>query len=198
MRKFKSDLIPHPHLCLCWDLLPKDKKIGLEIGAGNGLFALNFISKNPNWFLIALERTLQKSRAFTHIEKNFKNHQDQLFYARADGINLTTHWVPNESLDGLFLIYPNPYVKEKQKNLRWHNMPFFSELLCKLKKGGQLELRTNLKWYADEFYTKVTEVHGLKLSQRQELSNTHLPETNFERKYLNRREICHQLVFKKD
>lgn len=197
MRSFKSDLVPAPHLCLCWSFIPKDKKIGLEIGAGNGLFALNFTRKNKDWFLIALERTLQKSRAFSQIEKTFGNHRQQLFYTRADGVNVVTHWVPDSSLDGIFFIYPNPYIKEKQKNLRWHNMPFFFELLKKLKKGGQVELRTNLKWYSEEFLKKITDTKHFNLIQNEVLKSTHQPETNFEKKYLDRGESCYQLIFKK-
>lgn len=46
------------------------------------------------------------------------------------------------------LFYPNPYPKTKHLKRRWHAHPVFPTLLA---LGGELELRTNWKIYADEF-----------------------------------------------
>jgi len=46
------------------------------------------------------------------------------------------------------IFYPNPYPKTKHLKRRWHGHPVFPTLLA---LGGELELRTNWKIYADEF-----------------------------------------------
>ncbi|HIP81918.1 MAG TPA: SAM-dependent methyltransferase [Leucothrix mucor] len=46
------------------------------------------------------------------------------------------------------IFYPNPYPKTKHLKRRWHAHPVFPTLLA---LGGELELRTNWKIYADEF-----------------------------------------------
>jgi len=47
------------------------------------------------------------------------------------------------------IFYPNPYPKAKHVKRRWHAHPAYP-LLFQL--GGEVELRTNWKIYADEFY----------------------------------------------
>lgn len=50
------------------------------------------------------------------------------------------------------ILYPNPYPKSKHLKRRWHGHPAFSDLLA---LGGEIELRTNWKVYADEFSMAV-------------------------------------------
>lgn len=195
MREFKSNLIPLPPLSIHWDLIPKNKKQALEIGAGNGLFSLSFTNRNKDWFLISLERTAEKAAAFHKKKKAFPNANENLLFLRADAVNVVTHLIKPDSLDKIFLLYPNPYVKSKHENLRWHNMVFFPELLSKLKKRGRLELRTNLEWYARDFEEKMRDVFKLELLVKEVLDKKHTPETAFEKKYLARGEKCFRLIF---
>lgn len=198
MRTFKNTLIPIPPFSICWNLIPKNKKMALEIGAGNGEFSLQFSKQNPDWFLISLERTSAKSLAFQQKSQAYPHWRKNLYFVRADGVNVITHLVPSGQFDKIFILYPNPYVKEKQRNLRWHNMPFFTELLRKIKPNGDIELRTNLKWYAEEFQNQMKSHSCLQKSLEQRLSlEKDLPQTAFERKYLKRGESCHQLIYKK-
>jgi len=46
------------------------------------------------------------------------------------------------------ILYPNPYPKASHLKRRWHAHPVFPTLL---ELGGEIELRTNWKTYADEF-----------------------------------------------
>ena len=47
-----------------------------------------------------------------------------------------------------YLLYPNPWPKPKLLKRRWHAHPVFPDLL---KLGGELELRSNWRIYAEEF-----------------------------------------------
>jgi len=197
VRLFKAENIPPPPLCLCWNLIPKNKKLALEIGAGSGLFSLEFARENPDWFLLSMERTANKYARFLQLKKNFPPLQENLYFLRADGVNVVTHWVPPHSIDRLFLLYPNPHPKAKQANLRWHNMIFFEELLKRLKPDGVVELRTNLEWYLREFKEKVRSENLLIPETERLLPKDHPPQTAFEKKYLARGENCFQLILKK-
>lgn len=195
MREFNSTFIPHPPFCILWNSIPKNKKIALEIGAGKGHFSIEFSDSNKDWFLIALERTEEKAEAFKKLFVKSKCTLDNLFYVRADGVNVVTHLVLEKSLDKIFLLYPNPYVKSKQANLRWHNMPFFKELIQRLKINGEIEFRTNLKWYADECEDRLLSFKTLKLKKREILDSDFKAQTAFEKKYLERGETCHRLIY---
>jgi len=83
-----------------------------------------------------------------------------------------------------FILYPNPYPKSKHLKRRWHAHPAYPTLL---ELGGELELRTNWKVYADEF-CRALEYSGLQNAicsgvERIDTSGCFKPMTLFEKKY---------------
>ena len=56
------------------------------------------------------------------------------------------------------ILYPNPYPKSKHLKRRWHGHPAFPTILS---LGGNLELRTNWKPYAEEFCEAVNIANGM-------------------------------------
>jgi len=193
VRSFDSSRVPPPPFCLNWNSFPQNKKWALEIGAGTGEFARGFCKRNPDWFLLSLERTSNKSQKYF---EGSPQQDSNLYFLRADGINVFAHEKPRPLFDKIFLLYPNPYPKKKQSNLRWHNMPFFQTLLEFLKPQGQIEFRTNLEWYAEECKGTLKEnFPDLTLFQDNLLTEPLMAQTAFERKYLERGEQCHQLIY---
>ena len=171
--------------------------MAFEIGAGNGMFSRQFVRGEPDWFLLSLERTANKSGRHFEILRTLKSHYPNLYFLRADAISFVAQQVPDTKFDKIFLLYPNPYPKKKQSNLRWHNMSFFSELLRTLKPGGQIEMRTNLDWYSKEFEKALNERFAqLRLITKNVLGNEHSPQTAFEKKYLEQGQSCFQLIYR--
>lgn len=120
----------------------------------------------------------------------------------ANAVSWVTHFVAGESVDRYWLLYPNPYPKAEHLNRRWHAMPFASQIIETLKKGGELCFATNEKFYADEAVEYWTKFWGLKLVSRRELkpellNESYRPRTHFEKKYLEDGQSCHDFVFKK-
>jgi len=202
MRSFQSNAIPIPHLepkavQAINALFDSGKKsVDLEIGAGQGLHAIRYCSDNPDRTLIAVERT--KNRHIQLLQRTCAHrHLCNLITVRADAVALTVHYIPPESLEKIFILYPNPYHKPKQANLRWHNRPFLGDLLKRLKPGGELTLATNLEWYAIEASEKLSaqwDLTQIEFSRRPISSS---PRTHFESKYQARGEICWNLIYKK-
>ena len=82
------------------------------------------------------------------------------------------------------IFYPNPYPKSKHLKRRWHAHPAYSSLLA---LGGEVELRTNWKVYAEEFckaltYTGLDNVRSSGV-QILDISEPFKPMTLFEKKY---------------
>ena len=82
-----------------------------------------------------------------------------------------------------FIMYPNPYPKSKHLKRRCHGHPSYPTLLA---LGGEIELRTNWKVYADEFsealgYTKLPNAVSSGVMKLEADS----PLTLFEKKYQN-------------
>lgn len=81
-------------------------------------------------------------------------------------------------LDQHFLLYPNPWPKQKHVGRRWHASPVLPSLL---QLGGELTVRSNWPIYIDEFAAAI-ELYDV-VSQREQLAEDIEPMTPFERKY---------------
>ena len=171
----------------------------LEIGCGTGDHALSFAQFNPDKHLIAIERTNNKFKRFYSKFQKFT--PNNLTPIQADAIIWSSQHLNENSLSGCFILYPNPYPKNKQSNLRWHNMPYFQHLIKLLKPGAHLVLATNIESYAKEFKQVILEHHTstLKLSEFSIIDpQNFLPRTAFEKKYLARGETCYNLIYTKN
>lgn len=159
----------------------------LEIGAGKGMHAMQFAQANPDKHLIAIERTRGKCEVFA--ERAGHLALDNLTAVHADAIPWVVHALPPQSLDGVFLLYPNP--EPKNASQRWLNMPFFEFLLSRMKPEAKLILATNIQAYADEAEQLAINSWHLEIKRTEVPQNS--ARTHFEVKYLERGEICHQL-----
>lgn len=174
------------------------QKLVLEVGCGVGLHPIRWAQHNKGSGIIAIERTQNKFQKFKGRLENHKGLEN--LYAVGEEAEL---WLPNNlektSLNQIFLLYPNPYPKEKQANKRWHRNPFFEFLIECLKPCGTITMATNERFYLNEFkdyclnHWKLTLVAETKLNTL----NDFKPRTHFEKKYLLNNEDCSELVFTK-
>ncbi len=194
MRPFTEERVPRPTIEENLRRLLEAGEIDVEIGAGQGLHAIRYCQTEPGRKLLAIERTHSR---FASLKQRKSNHPDleNLFVLHADAVSVFTHALRDESVRRVFLLYPNPYPKAKQSNLRWHNMPFMASLLKKLKSGGELILATNIAGYADEAVARMTSDWGCILASRELVTS---PRTHFEKKYLERGMDCWNLTFRKN
>ena len=171
-------------------LKPKSSLV-LEIGAGKGKHALSFTMQNPDKHLIAIERTRNKFEAFEKLaaQQNFAN----LTAIHADAIAWIVHAIAPNSIDSIYILYPNP--EQHNPNQQWLNMPFFEFLLSRLQVGGEIILATNIETYMDNAEQQANEVWCLPNTRSQVASSSQ--RTHFEVKYLARQETCWELSMKK-
>ncbi|MFC0820820.1 SAM-dependent methyltransferase [Moraxella marmotae] len=163
----------------------------LEIGAGKGKHAMLFATANPDKHLIAAERTAEKFAAFAKLATGLN--LPNLTHVHADAIAFAVHHLPPASLDGVFLLYPNP--EPHNKNQRWLNMPFFEFLLSRLKAGASIVLASNITSYIDEACELLQTVWYLPYQKS--VIDPQSARTHFEIKYLARGELCQELVITK-
>jgi tRNA (guanine-N(7)-)-methyltransferase len=191
MRSFNRERLPFPAAYESFEFSKCTKPVFLEIGAGAGLHAIRFAKANPEATLLAVEHS--KTR-FAKLESRRRAHPQiqNLFCFHADAESVATHLIPDASLEGVFLLYPNPYPKASQANKRWHQMPFWGELLRKLAPGGRIEFATNEAFYAEEFFVWNTSQWGLQVLENKSFVRVENPDfvarTHFEKKYLERGE----------
>jgi len=196
-RLFNGTNLPLPRQSVENITFLSNNSLDLEIGSGQGLFAINYCKNNPTRHLVALEHTKSrfqklKNRADKH---NLKN----LMPIHANAISWVYHFVGSKTLSNVFIWYPNPYPKRKHDNQRWHNMPFMGYLQSRLKEHGKLHLATNIASYAEQAEHRMVEDWGFILVAKQTLNlgvtDNVSPLSHFERKYLEAGDQCTRLTF---
>lgn len=175
--------------------------LDVEIGCGVGLHPIRYAHSHPDRFLVAIEQTRTKYEKFAG---RVANHEglSNLLPVHADAIEWITHFVLEGSVDRYFFLYPNPNPKPKDENKRWYAMPFMEKVLSTLKPGGTLAIATNEAFYARDAEAFLTRIWGMTLVERREIHQSRMPagfpRTHFEKKYLERGQICFDLLLRKD
>lgn len=163
----------------------------VEVGAGKGKHALLFSKNNPDTQLIAIERTREKFLAMQ--KQHAVEGQTNLQTVHADALPWIVHALYPQQVEQFFILYPNPEPHNPAQ--RWVNMPFFEFLLSRLKTGGTITLASNIPAYIEEAETQVQELW--KLPFVKEVIAADSARTHFEIKYLERGELCQQLIISK-
>ena len=169
----------------------RSEPICVEIGAGKGKHALLFSSQHPEYKLIAIERTREKYVAMQ--KQHALEGQSNLQAIHADAMPWIVHAVLPAQVQQFFILYPNPEPHNPAQ--RWLNMPFFEFLLSRLKVAGTVTLASNIPEYIAEAQQQLIETW--KLPYIKEVIPTTSARTHFEIKYLQRGELCQQLIITK-
>jgi len=163
----------------------------VEVGAGKGKHALLFSKNNPDSQLIAIERTREKFLAMQ--KQHAVEGQTNLQTVHADALPWIVHALYPEQVEQFFILYPNPEPHNPAQ--RWVNMPFFEFMLSRLKTGGTITLASNIPAYIEEAEQQVQQLW--KLPFIKEVIASDSARTHFEIKYLERDELCQQLIISK-
>lgn len=170
------------------------RPVDLEIGCGVGFHPLRYARQNPDRQLVAFERTKEKFEKFA---ARIAHHDPlpNLTAVHGDALAWIAHSFGPASVDRYFILYPNPYPKESQRNLRFPLMPAFRVIRDTMKPGATLTLATNAEAYAREAAEGFVKDWGLELAEKKALPGDFPPRTHFEKKYLMRGETCWNLEF---
>lgn len=163
----------------------------VEVGAGKGKHALLFSKNNPDSQLIAIERTREKFLAMQ--KQHAVEGQTNLQTVHADALPWIVHALYPVQVEQFFILYPNPEPHNPAQ--RWVNMPFFEFMLSRLKTGGTITLASNIPAYIEEAEQQVQQLW--KLPFIKEVIASDSARTHFEIKYLERGELCQQLIISK-
>ena len=169
----------------------ENQPICVEIGAGKGKHALLFTEQNPEQQLIAIERTREK---FVAMQKQHQlEGQKNLIPMHADAVPWVVHALFPAQVEQFFILYPNPEPHNPAQ--RWLNMPFFEFLVSRLRVNGTVTLASNIPEYIAEAEQQLIDIW--KLPYVKEVIPATSARTHFEIKYLERGELCQQLIISK-
>ena len=148
----------------------------VDSGCGTGDSTINIAKSYPNYLVLGIDKS---SKRLNQAQQKIKSENVRFITA-----NLVEFWIGlklvNASIAANFILYPNPWPKQKHLKKRWHAHPVMP-LLPMI--SNYIELRTNWRIYAEEFCGRLTKLTGSVMTV--EKINPNNPISAFEEKYFD-------------
>ncbi|ADE30423.1 bifunctional peptide chain release factor N(5)-glutamine methyltransferase PrmC/tRNA (guanosine(46)-N7)-methyltransferase TrmB [Rickettsia prowazekii] len=120
------------------------RKVFLEIGFGMGEHLINQAKINPDTLFIGVEVYLN---GVANVLKHSAQHNITNFLLFPNNLDLILNDLPNNSLDGIYILFPDPWIKNKKKKKRIFNKERLKILQNKLKNNGNLVFASDIENY---------------------------------------------------
>ena len=178
------------------DIFNNSNPVVVEIGFGMGAATAIIAEQNPNINYLGLEvHTPGVGRLLGNIrDKNLQN----LLIVEHDAMEVLEYMIPDNSVSGFHVFFPDPWPKKKHHKRRLMQRPRTNILSKKLYEGGYVYMATDWEPYAEFALEELSLTENLKnkydgYAPHQDWR----PETKFEHKgLLAERKIC-ELFFEK-
>ena len=176
--------IPFQKMQLNLDLaFPKKNKIILEIGFGMGDTTFKMAQEMPDSNFLAIE--VHSPGVGSLLNKINLSQLKNLKIIQHDAIEVMNEMIPNKSLDGIHIFFPDPWPKKKHHKRRLLKKSFFKLMESKLNQSGYIHIATDWEAYALEIITLVEENKSYKISKRNLNDKPHSrPLTKYENRGL--------------
>jgi len=138
----------------CFRVYPKKifKKefVVIDLGAGHGELT-KYLAKNSNVFVISFEK---KSR-FYRMTKKRVQHLDNVLVLKHDAYNCILKMFPKNSIDSIFIMFPDPWYKTKHQKRRPIRCSWLSKVIERLKINGSILIATDHMEYLDFIQSQI-------------------------------------------
>jgi tRNA (guanine-N7-)-methyltransferase len=155
----------------------REGEIYCEIGSGSGGHLIALAKKNPSAKFFGFE--LRYKRAYRTIEKALKENVNNVFILRTDAELLSSIFSEN-SLNGIFVNFPDPWAKRKQQKHRLLNSEFLHKCSVLLKSPyGFISVKTDHQEYFESFRELIKQNNAFRvLEETIDLYNSHYLSSN--------------------
>ncbi len=178
------------------EVFPGTDKHFLEIGFGMGDSTHVIAANNPENGYLGIEvHSPGVGKLLCEIEKKgLKN----LKAIEHDAVEVLTEMIPDNSLDGIHIFFPDPWQKTKHKKRRLIQPVFTSLLTRKLKPGGYLYAVSDWEDYAEQILNVFSSTEKLNNKYKDWAAPQEWrPLTKFENKGLRKNHLIREVFFTK-
>lgn len=172
----------------------------LEIGFGSGQSLLSDAKQRPDINFIGIETHLPGVGALLLGMQRQQMTNIRVYYT--DAVPVIEHCIPEASLAGVQLFFPDPWPKRKHHKRRLIQPEFVHLIISRLKLGGTLHLATDWQDYAEHMMKVLTPISALTnlagVNQYAERSDHRPLVTKFEQRGLKLGRKIYELQFEKN
>jgi tRNA (guanine-N7-)-methyltransferase len=113
-----------------------------------------------------------------------------------DAVEVLTHMIPDNSLAGVHIFFPDPWPKKRHHKRRLVQPAWVKQLVCKLQPNGYIHLATDWQDYAEHMLEVLRAEPAIKNTASDYAPRpAYRTESNFERKGLAKGHGVWDLVF---
>ena len=178
-----------------------DNPIVLELGCGKGEYTTELAKLNPNKNYIGID--IKGARIWKGAKESIQNNLNNVCFIRTQ-IELIDKIFFKEEISEIWITFPDPQQKIQRKKHRLTNVVFMSMYKKILKKGGEVNLKTDSE-FLHGYTLGIIEGMGIDpiFSNHDIYSNNNAPKevldikTFYEKKYIDSKKITF-LKFKFD
>ena len=174
-----------------------NKPLWLEIGFGSGEHLLNQAQLNPDVVLFGCEPYINGVASL--LAKIKEKRINNIFIYPGDVRNLFDV-LPSNSIDRVFLLYPDPWPKKRHNRRRFVNPEYLIPLCRVMKIAAQFRIATDVKEYCSHAFQEVLKLDFiLKEQNKNDFSfpwEGWLP-TRYEKKAQKDNKISYYMTFQK-
>lgn len=195
-QKLMDELYPKVSMDTKPDLGGYDE-IWMEIGFGAADHVVHLAKENPNTAVIGAEPFLNGvAKAVAGIEEHdLKN----LYLHHGDARDIMDE-LPDNRLDRLYILFPDPWPKTRHNKRRIINAAFLEDVRRVLKPGGTLYFASDIIDYVDWTLARLKKSGGFRMQDvTPSLWRTPYhgwPGTRYEAKAIREGRPCHYLQFR--
>jgi tRNA (guanine-N7-)-methyltransferase len=120
----------------------------LEIGCGMGETTVAIAAANPDTDYIGIE--VHTPGVGSLLKQIDEAGLSNVRVIQHDAVAVMDHMIPQASLDGLHIFFPDPWPKKRQQKRRLIQSPFIALAASRLKPGAYLHAATDWQEYAEQ------------------------------------------------
>jgi len=149
----------------------------IDIGCGRGLLLLTLADNNKNVNILGVEvRQWCCDWLNNYISNEKIENCGILRYCVANGLN----FIDKETINEIFYLFPDPWVKKKHNKRRAFNLEFLEEIYRMLEVNGKLYLATDLAEVNQYHLETLKKFNKLKFKEVISDAEWKIPPTNKE------------------
>lgn len=120
----------------------------LEIGFGMGETSATIAAAHPENDYLALE--VHNPGVGSLLKQIGEQELSNIRIIQHDAVEVLRDMIPDASLDGVHIFFPDPWHKARHNKRRLIQSPFIAQLVQKLKSGGYIHAATDWQDYAEQ------------------------------------------------
>ena len=177
-----NQLLPEDYFCRLTpeQFNPSGALIELDLGCGDGSFLIDMAAHNPERQFVGVERLMGRVRKVCR--KAQREGLENVRVLRLETLYTLQWLLPENSVDRIHLLCPDPWPKARHHKRRIMQEPFFKAVVKTLKPGGEFLFKTD-----DPDYAQWAEEHTAAFKEWTRKSwdqdDFFYPKTDFQRQW---------------